>query len=142
MLNDILCDKFLLSKCIGKGTFSKILVAKCLHLDVEEDVQEDKLVAIKMQKTSASNMSVFRWEGEVLASLSGISCVPTVHYSGKYNDKYECIAMDYFSGEDMGKLRDKVKGKLGHIPLVVCAYLSKVMISSIQAIHERGYVHR
>src|SRR5690349_15732373 len=83
MLNDILCDKFLLSKCIGKGTFSKILVAKCLHLDVEEDVQEDKLVAIKMQKTSASNMSVFRWEGEVLASLSGISCVPTVHYSGK-----------------------------------------------------------
>lgn len=136
MIGDIVNDSWILLKRIGKGTFSEIYLASNF-------IVENSYVALKVQKPSTDISSVLKWESEVLKALRGLTTVPKfVHFDSHNKDKYEYLAMEYLSGEDMSKLRDFTRNSIGAIPLAVVCYLSWQMFECTKNLHGRGYVHR
>jgi serine/threonine protein kinase len=54
------------------------------------------------------------------------------------------MVMELLTGEDMSSLRDRVRvhSSSGLIPVEIASFLTRQMLRSLQAMHERGYVHR
>lgn len=169
LTGEILNDSWILLKRIGKGSFSEIYLGQNLHIsnDSINNCQDHRFVAIKVQRLPLTNdaialtSSVLRWEAEVLKSLkqkhndkhqvkisfpiflhydSHIS--PSLPHSQQNCNRYEYIAMEYLSGEDMSRLRDATRINLGYIPIPVVFYLTFQMLECIKHFHSKGLVHR
>jgi serine/threonine protein kinase len=180
MIDDILEDKWVITRKIGKGTFSRLFIADCLLSEEDTDVGTGTLsspdivssyngpltlkdiatVAVKVQPRSTT--SVLRWESEVLKALSGIQGVPRFYCFGTYtnensytpaslnsstdsgvgSEKYDYIIMEHLKGEDMSRLRDRIRARAGYIALPVALFLIQQMLTCVQQVHEVGYVHR
>jgi len=97
----ILNDTWEVVKKIGQGTFSQIYLGR--DVTGEFDLREDQSnVAIKVGSSDIDS-SVIRWEGEVLRSLQSLKCTPKIFFAGNSNGQ-DFLVMEYFSGEDMGKV--------------------------------------
>ena len=166
LTGEILNDSWMLLKRIGKGSFSEIYLGHNLHIDSSNNGQDNRFVAIKVQRLSLTNdamaltSSVLRWEADVLKSLghhtdtnptkitfpkffhydSHIS--PSVQQSQQNGNRYEYIVMEYLSGEDMSRLRDVTRINLGYIPIPIVFYLTFQILECIQNFHSKGLVHR
>ena len=168
LVGEILNDTWILLKRIGRGSFSEIYLGLNIHTSVPS--QENLFVAIKVQKLSSSSnegfsisSSVLRWEADVLKMLKNSNdefitkiafpkffhydshiCSSLLQTSSNQNDKfkYEYIAMEYLSGEDMSRLRDVTRSNLGFIPIHVVFYLTFQILECIKNLHLKGLVHR
>ena len=150
MINEILEDQWLLTKRIGKGAFSFMFIA--------ENLVHDGMIAAVKVLPKASSSSVLRWEIETLKALKKIATVPRFISSGQHFpimpqpagqkdfdgtlEKFDYIIMEYLGGEDMSKLRDRLRSKHGFISVPIAVYLSLQILSSLKDLHDVGYVHR
>lgn len=135
----ILNEKWELKKCIGKGTFSEIFTARCIN----PPGQEEQPVAIKIQN-QGFDLSVIRWEGEVLKALNNVNTVPRFFHYGQQN-KQDYLVMELMGGEDMAGLRNRVRthsDSLGLVPLPGAVYLAGKMVNCVKSLHQYGYIHR
>lgn len=117
------------------GAFSEIYIA--------EDVNNpSERVAVKYQNPDF-DASVMRWEGVVMSDLAEVPTVPRMIYHGR-DGRRDYLIMELLTGEDMASLRDRcrVGGVRDLLPIEVCSYLTRQMLNSLQAMHEKGYVHR
>lgn len=99
-------------------------------------------MAIKFQN-SEFDSSVMKWESMVMQDLSQIASVPRmIHYGHDIGRDY--MVMELLTGEDMASLRDRVRisSDSGLMPIEVASFLTRQMIASLRAMHDRGYVHR
>lgn len=118
------------------GSFSEIFVAR----DITKE--GNHLVAIKVQMQGFDS-SVIRWEGDVLKALANVPTVPKFIYYG-VQDRRDYLVMELLGGEDMSGLRNRIRQNhsSGLIALPAASYLARQMLTSIQQMHEHGFVHR
>jgi serine/threonine protein kinase len=189
MIDDIIEEKWVITRKIGRGTFSRLFIADTLSYADEDStlansngnhtnngdistaaVPPPATVAVKVQPRSTA--SVLRWEAEVLKGVAGLENVPKFYAFGSSssptsqpanpnssrpsssgsggssnsandgNEKYDYIVMEHLKGEDMSRLRDRVRGKAGYIALPIVVYLIQQMLTCVRQLHDAGYVHR
>jgi serine/threonine protein kinase len=117
------------------GTFSEIYLAENIHHPEKDPA------AIKVQ-TSNVESSVLKWEIHVLKSLQDEVTVPRFISSGIFEEK-DYLIMELLRGEVMSNLRNRIRNLCsGIVPIPIAAYLARQMLTSIQNLHQHGYVHR
>jgi len=120
-------DRYKLLKRIGSGAFGLIFSAK--------NVNTNEIVAIKLEPTA--QVDTLTHEAAVLMKLSGIPGVPSLRYYG-VPDHNRYMVIDLL-GKSLQTVSSEYK-KLVPFPLV--RVYAKQMFQIIQAIHERGFIHR
>lgn len=106
-----------------------------------DSIPQDQLVAIKISDSSIDG-GVLRWEADVLAAFN-VDFIPKLIYQGS-SEGQDYIVMELFGGEDMSKLRDRVReaSNTGLISIQATSYLVLQMLKCIKKMHEQGFVHR
>lgn len=99
-------------------------------------------MAIKLQNADFDS-SVMKWESMVMTDLSSISTIPKFKYYGHEHGR-DYMVMELLTGEDMSSLRDRSRLSIPSrlLPMEVASLLTRQMLNCLQAMHEKGYVHR
>ena len=120
---------------IFEGSFSEIFLAQ----DINRINDSNRYVAVKVQ---GKGVDVLKWESSVLQNLDG--CNVPKFYAHGFEGGQEYLIMELLTGEDMATLRNRIRGRnpTGLVPLPIAAYFARKMISCLQQMHEKGYVHR
>jgi tau tubulin kinase len=134
--NTILNDTWEIKKRIGQGSFCELFLARNI---TDKDVP---LVAIKAQNNEIE-ASIIRVEGDVIKALNGIPSVPKFYCYGQYKGK-DYIVMELLGGEDMSRVRNRARAasNANLVVLPAACFLTRAMLKSVKAIHEKGYIHR
>lgn len=126
-----------MSNCVSTtGAFSEIYAAQ------DKKKPSEGLVAIKLQNADFDS-SVMKWESMVMLDLSSISTIPKFNYYGHEHGR-DYMVMELLTGEDMSSLRDRCRLSIPSrlFPVEVASLLTRQMVKCLQAMHEKGYVHR
>lgn len=133
-VDDILDSTWEVKRKVGRGTFCEFFVAKNIHTN--------EVVAIKTQNTNIEG-PVLKYEGDVLRSLAGLCGVPKFIHSGQIDGKQDFLVMELLGGEDMGKLRNRLRAQSGTvITLPMGVYFTQEILRLLKDLHGAGYVHR
>jgi serine/threonine protein kinase len=119
--------RYKLQKRIGSGTFGLVFSAK--------NVNTNETVAIKLEPTSQAD--TLTHEAAVLMKLSGIPGIPNLRYYG-VPDHNRYMAIDLL-GKSLQTVSSEYKKS---VPVGIVGMYAKQMVQIIQAVHERGFVHR
>jgi len=120
-------DRYKLQKRIGSGAFGLIFSAK--------NVNTNEIVAIKLEPTA--QVDTLTHEAAVLMKLSGIPGIPNLRYYG-VPDHNRYMAIDLLGKSLQTVSSDHKKS----VPIEIVRMYAKQMVQIIQAVHERGFVHR
>uniref|UniRef100_A0A6C0I2I1 non-specific serine/threonine protein kinase n=1 Tax=viral metagenome TaxID=1070528 RepID=A0A6C0I2I1_9ZZZZ len=120
-------DRYKLQKRIGSGTFGLVFSAK--------NVNTNETVAIKLEPTA--QVDTLTHEAAVLMKLSGIPGIPNLRYYG-VPDHNRYMAIDLL-GKSLQTVSSDYKKS---VPIGIVGMYAKQMVQIIQAVHERGFVHR
>ena len=150
IIGEIVNDTWLILEKIGEGTFSEIFVAKNI-ISKESDIEEFVVLKIQKKALDCSRQSVdkqlfagvLKGEANLLQNLSNCqTSIAPKFYVYEKDDKFEYIAMEWLSGEDMSKLRDNIRSTIKAIPLPVVIHLVLQMLYCIERFHDQGVIHR
>ena len=119
--------RYKLQKRIGSGTFGLVFSAK--------NVNTNETVAIKLEPTSQAD--TLTHEAAVLMKLSGIPGIPNLRDYG-VPDHNRYMAIDLL-GKSLQTVSSEYKKS---VPVGIVGMYAKQMVQIIQAVHERGFVHR
>ena len=120
-------DRYKLQKRIGSGAFGLIFSAK--------NVNTNEIVAIKLEPTA--QVDTLTHEAAVLIKLSGIPGIPNLRYYG-VPDHNRYMAIDLLGKSLQTVSSDHKKS----VPIEIVRMYAKQMVEIIQAVHERGFIHR
>ena len=120
-------DRYKLLKRIGSGAFGLIFSAK--------NVNTNEIVAIKLEPTAQTD--TLTHEAAVLMKLSGISGIPNLRFYG-VPDHNRYMVIDLL-GKSLQTISSEHKKS---VPIEIVRMYAKQMVQIIQAVHERGFVHR
>jgi serine/threonine protein kinase len=120
-------DRYKLQKRIGSGAFGLIFSAK--------NVNTNEIVAIKLEPTA--QVDTLTHEAAVLMKLSGIPGIPNLRYYG-VPDHNRYMAIDLLGKSLQTVSSDHKKS----VPIEIVRAYAKQMVEIIQAVHERGFIHR
>ena len=120
-------DRYKLLKRIGSGAFGLIFSAK--------NVNTDEIVAIKLEPTA--QVDTLTHEAAILMKLSGISGIPNLRYYG-VPDHNRYMVIDLL-GKSLQTISSEHKKS---VPVEIVRMYAKQMVQIIQAVHEKGFVHR
>lgn len=124
----LVAGRFMLGRRIGKGSFGEVF-SGC-------ELASDTQIAIKTEPVKSPH-SVLLAEAKVLKELGGLEGVPNVHWSGS-DGQYHYLVMDLL-GKNLERLQKKCKGRLS---LQTVAGIGKQLITRLEAVHARGYLHK
>eukprot|EP01038_Epipyxis_sp_PR26KG_P006023 gene6023-8295_t len=131
---DVFHNRWEVTKCIGKGSFSEIFEAKDLQYT-------DNYVAIKVQKPNFDS-TVIKWESEVLKSFKDCTNIPN-YILYDQQDSCDYLVMQLLTGEDMSAIRNRIRNdNSGLIPAHIAAYFTLQIFTCVRKMHEFGYLHR
>ena len=119
--------RYKLLKRIGSGAFGLIFSAK--------NVNTNEIVAIKLEPTA--QMDTLTHEAAVLMKLSGIPGIPSLRYYG-VPDHNRYMVIDLL-GKSLQTVSSEYKKS---VPFPLVQVYAKQMFQIIQAVHERGFIHR
>ena len=122
-------DTYILGKRLGKGSFGEVYMGK--------HKWTGRPVAIKLEPVESRTRILeheFKVYQDVYHPNSGIT---QCHYYG-LEDDYAVLVIDLL-GSSLGVLMDKCGGKFS---LKTVLMIADQMITRIEYLHERGYVHR
>lgn len=126
-LNATIKDRYKVNSILGKGAFGKIYSA----FDNENNIE----VALKVE--NASPNLILRKEYDTLKELEGGIGIPRVYDFITYNDRNIMIF------EKLGKSLEFFKEcPPGRLSLKTVLMLSQQMITRVQYLHGRGFIHR
>jgi serine/threonine protein kinase len=120
-------DRYKLLKRIGSGAFGLIFSAK--------NINTNEIVAIKLEPTA--QMDTLTHEAAVLMKLSGIPGIPNLRYYG-VPDHNRYMVIDLL-GKSLQTISSDHKKA---VPVEIVRMYAKQMVQIIQAVHERGFIHR
>lgn len=120
-------DRYKLLKRIGSGAFGLIFSAK--------NVNTGEIVAIKLEPTA--QVDTLTHEAAILMKLSGISGIPNLRYYG-VPDHNRYMVIDLL-GKSLQTISSEYKKS---VPVEIVRIYAKQMVQIIQAVHEKGFVHR
>ena len=98
-IDDVIDNIWQIRQRVGKGTFCELFVGCNIHTK--------QIAAIKIKNTGIEGQ-ILKWEAEVLKNLNGCDSFPRFIQLGHTNG-YNYLVMDLFGGEDMGKLRNRLR---------------------------------
>ncbi len=119
--------RYKLLKRIGSGAFGLIFSAK--------NVNTNEMVAIKLEPTA--QIDTLTHEAAVLMKLSGIPGIPNLRFYGvPDHNRYMVIDL-------LGKSLQTISSDYNKsVPIEIVRIYAKQMVQIIQAVHERGFIHR
>ena len=120
-------NRYKLLKRIGSGAFGLIFSAK--------NVNTNEVVAIKLEPTT--QMDTLTHEAAVLMKLSGIQGIPSLRFYG-VPDHNRYMVIDLL-GKSLQTVSNEHKKS---VPIEIVQMYAKQMVQIIQAVHQRGFVHR
>ena len=120
-------NRYKLLKRIGSGAFGLIFSAK--------NVNTNEVVAIKLEPTT--QMDTLTHEAAVLMKLSGIQGIPSLRFYG-VPDHNRYMVIDLL-GKSLQTVSNEHKKS---VPIEIVQMYAKQMVQIIQAVHEKGFVHR
>jgi serine/threonine protein kinase len=120
-------DRYKLLKRIGSGAFGLIFSAK--------NINTNEIVAIKLEPTT--QIDTLTHEAAVLMKLSGIPGIPNLRYYG-VPDHNRYMVIDLL-GKSLQTISSDHKKA---VPIEIVQMYAKQMVQIIQAVHERGFIHR
>ena len=128
-------ERFKIEQLLGKGGFSRVYRAF--------DKEKDKRVALKLDMGvgSAGNRSLLQYEAKVMKLLRGTPGVPDIYWDGQTNHKgknYDIMVIDLL-GMDLEAILEKRSGMLTFLE---ASHLCLSLTSTLEQIHNRGFVHR
>lgn len=132
----ILNDTWEIKRRIGQGSFCELFLARNI---IDKDAP---LVAVKAQNDDIE-ASIIRVEGDVIRSLNDIPSIPRFYFYGQQGGK-DYIVMELLCGEDMSRVRNRARAasNANLVTLPAACFLSREILKSVKAIHEKGYIHR
>jgi casein kinase 1 len=132
----ILNDTWEIKRRIGQGSFCELFLARNI-IDMDA-----KFVAIKAQNEGI-DAPIIRVEGDVIKSLNDIPSIPKFYFYGQHKGR-DYIVMELLAGEDMSRVRNRARTAscANLVALPAACFLTRQILKSIKAIHERGYIHR
>lgn len=123
-----LCNRFRIIQKIGCGSFGEIYEA--------EDLANHMKVAVKLESSRAKAPRL-EFESRIYKILDEGICIPKVYFYGA-TSKYHVLAMDR-----LGKsLEDIVMEHKGVFSLKTVLMLVDQMISAVEFLHKRNFLHR
>ena len=125
----VLSDRYVIKKQIAKGGFSRVYVG--------EDMRTGRKVAIKVEDSSRASNSYLRYEYEVLKVLRGGFGIPDVYFYHEDEDGEKMLVMEY-----LGPSISSVLSKSKRFSLKTVLMLVEQMLSCLEYIHNKGFVHR
>ena len=126
--SNLIGGRYLKGKRLGKGSFGEVF-AGC-------EVASDAQVAIKTEPVKSLHPSLFG-ETKALRELQGVQGIPSVHWSG-CDTRSNYLVMDLL-GVSLERLLHTCKGRFS---LQNVLQLGQQLISRLEAIHARGYIHK
>eukprot|EP00038_Savillea_parva_P028619 m.66141 g.66141 ORF g.66141 m.66141 type:complete len:307 (-) comp8339_c0_seq1:86-1006(-) len=123
-----IAGKWRLKEKIGHGAFGEIYAA--------EDLITKEVVAMKLESDRAKHPQVI-YESKVLQILKGGLGIPRVRWCGLEGD-YNVLVMDRL-GLDLDAYLTLCNGKFSVKTTLI---LADIMLSRIEYIHSKGFVHR
>jgi serine/threonine protein kinase len=119
--------RYKLLKRIGSGAFGLIFSAR--------NVNTNEMVAIKLEPTA--QIDTLTHEAAVLMKLSGIPGIPNLRFYGvPDHNRYMVIDL-------LGKSLQTISSDYNKsVPIEIVRIYAKQMVQIIQAVHERGFIHR
>ena len=124
----LVAGRFMKGRRIGKGSFGEVF-SGC-------EIASDTQIAIKTEPVKSAH-SVLLAEAKVLKELGGLEGVPNVHWNGS-DKQYHYLVMDLL-GQNLERLQKKCKGKLS---LKTVAGIGMQLVTRLEAVHARGYLHK
>ena len=118
----------MLGKRLGKGSFGEVF-SGC---EVATDIQ----VAIKVEPLKSPHPAL-QGESKALKELSGLEGVPHLYWNGSDAEGHYLV-MDLL-GVNLERLQKTCKGRF---TLKTAVGIGRQLISRLEAIHARGYVHK
>jgi len=133
LIGEVLHDSHRIIRRIGTGGMGTVYEAKHVHLGKRFAVK----VLHPQRAEEADIFARFRQEALIASSLGHPNIVSVVDFYF-HHDGRPCMVMEYLEGEDLGvRLREVTR----LAPADVAQMVSQVG-SALQAVHDRGIVHR
>ena len=121
---------YIIEDYIGHGGYSDIYMVT--------DPKTRKLYAIKIEEVGQKKTAILK-EMEVFKGLSGVSRLfPDLIKMGS-TEKYHYITMEML-GPSLSQFKRILPNRHYSVPTSI--RISKIMLSAIQVMHEKGYIHR
>ena len=127
-IGKIIFKKYQVLELIGVGSFGLVYKGK--------NTQENKLVAIKVEKISPEDCQVLKYETYVLANVQGFG-IPKIISSGRFGN-YNVLIFELLGKSLMDILKET--GKL--FTMKDICMIGIQMIDRIEFVHSRYFVHR
>lgn len=127
--NMIIGRKYKLKEQLGKGSFGQIFRAVVKGTDEQ--------VAVKVEKRKPQGNMVLSKESKILSDLSGKPGFPRLIAFGK-EDSFHYMVLTLL-GANINTLLKESRGKFD---LKTTLMIADQVLTQIQLLHERGYVHR
>ena len=128
----IIANKYKILEEIGKGAFGKVYKG--------ENIRTKELVAIKVEKVNGDIKSL-KYETQIYQTLTSgqkTAGFVQVKWFGLIKDYYFMVLP--LLGDTLGQFKRTYSG--GKLPLNMVLYFGKEMITRLQHIHEKGFIHR
>lgn len=127
-MEQIICTNYRLRRKIGAGSFGEIYLA--------ENMLTQQQVAIKLENTN-TDVPQLSFESKLYKIFTGGTGIPKIHYYGT-DGQYNVMIIDYL-GKSLEDLRVLCGNKLS---LKTVLMLADQMISCIEYIHNKNFIHR
>jgi len=127
----ILGNKYILykKKKIGSGAFGEVFLGM--------NEQNQRLIAIKVEKLKNNQNPQLKYETSILKYLQGSEGIPQCYFSQKLSDFYFLIM------ELLGSNLENILSKMnGHFSIRTIIYLGIQMLNIIENLHKRHIIHR
>lgn len=127
-MEKVVASRFRLIKKIGAGSFGQIYIS--------EDLKTHKRLAVKLE-SSKNQSPQLSYESKLYNTFEGCCSVPRLYFYGS-EGHYNVMAIDL-----LGKsLEDLLNENKNHLSLKTVLMLTDQMISCVEFIHNKNYLHR
>ena len=128
MQHKLIADRFSVGKLLGAGSFGQVYIGI--------DLKNDTKVALKLEPKDSKSPQL-KFESKVYKDLGRSVGIPAIIWFGEHHEYY-CLAMSLLGAslEDLFNLCNR------KFNLKTTLILADQMISRIEYIHNKHYIHR
>ena len=134
LVGQVLHDTHRIIKCIGKGGMGAVYEAA--HVRLKKQRFAIKVLHSKMVDNDKI-FARFQREAEIATEVGHPSIVYVTDFY-ETDDGRPCMVMEHLDGEDLGQKLERD----GKVPLDETLHVVEQVASALQAVHDKGVVHR